>query len=36
MTLPVSSEKRVYNNVLGAMGHTLLVRLDHRKKPLKR
>ncbi len=27
MTLPVSSEKRVYDNVLGAMGHTPLVRL---------
>lgn len=27
MTLSVSSEKRVYDNVLGAMGHTPLVRL---------
>jgi len=27
MTLPVSSEKRVYDNILGAMGHTPLVRL---------
>ncbi|HSG41973.1 MAG TPA: pyridoxal-phosphate dependent enzyme [Anaerolineales bacterium] len=27
MTLPVSSEKRVYDNVLGAMGNTPLVRL---------
>ena len=28
MTLPVSSEKRVYENVLGAMGNTPLVRLN--------
>ena len=28
MALPVSSEKRVYDNVLGAMGHTPLVRLN--------
>jgi cystathionine beta-synthase len=28
MTLPVSTEKRVYDNVLGAMGHTPLVRLN--------
>ena len=27
MTLPVSTEKRVYDNVLGAMGNTPLVRL---------
>jgi cystathionine beta-synthase len=27
MTLPVSSEKRVYDNILGAMGNTPLVRL---------
>ena len=27
MTLSVSSEKRVYDNVLGAMGNTPLVRL---------
>ena len=27
MGLPVSSEKRVYDNVLGAMGNTPLVRL---------
>jgi len=27
MTLPVSNEKRVYDNVLGAMGNTPLVRL---------
>ena len=27
MALPVSSEKRVYDNVLGAMGNTPLVRL---------
>jgi len=28
MTLPVSTEKRVYDNVLGAMGNTPLVRLS--------
>lgn len=28
MTLPISSEKRVYDNVLGAMGNTPLVRLN--------
>src|SRR5258706_6857224 len=28
MTLPASNEKRVYDNVLGAMGHTPLVRLS--------
>ena len=28
MTLPVSSEKRVYDNILGAMGNTPLVRLN--------
>ena len=28
MTLPVSNEKRVYDNVLGAMGNTPLVRLS--------
>ena len=28
MTLPVSNEKRVYDNVLGAMGNTPLVRLN--------
>ena len=27
MTLPVSNEKRVYDNVLEAMGNTPLVRL---------
>jgi len=35
MTLPVSNEKRVYDNVLGAMGHMPLVRLkrsDRRKR----
>ena len=28
MTLPVSNEKRVYDNVLGAVGNTPLVRLQ--------
>ena len=28
MTLPISAEKRVYDNVLGAMGNTPLVRLN--------
>jgi len=34
MTLPVSNEKRVYENVLGAMGHTPLVRLSRIGKDL--
>ena len=34
MILPVSTEKRVYDNVLGAMGHTPLVRLSRIGKDL--
>ena len=34
MTLPVSNEKRVYDNVLGAMGNTPLVRLGRIAKDL--
>src|SRR5215510_15047206 len=34
MTLPVSTEKRVYDNVLGAMGNTPLVRLGRIAKDL--
>jgi len=34
MTLPVSNEKRVYDNVLGAMGNTPLVRLSRIGKDL--
>ena len=34
MTLPVSTEKRVYDNVLGAMGNTPLVRLARIGKDL--
>jgi len=34
MTLPISNEKRVYDNVLGAMGHTPLVRLARIGKDL--
>ncbi|MEW6083133.1 MAG: pyridoxal-phosphate dependent enzyme [Chloroflexota bacterium] len=34
MTLPVSTEKRVYDNILGAMGNTPLVRLGRIAKDL--
>lgn len=34
MTLPVSTEKRVYDNILGAMGNTPLVRLGKIAKDL--
>ena len=34
MTLPVSNERRVYDNVLGAMGNTPLVRLGRIAKDL--
>ncbi|MFN8387216.1 MAG: pyridoxal-phosphate dependent enzyme [Anaerolineales bacterium] len=34
MALPVSTEKRVYDNILGAMGNTPLVRLGRIAKDL--
>jgi cystathionine beta-synthase len=34
MALPVSGEKRVFDSILGAMGHTPLVRLGRIAKDL--